>query len=982
MDFSNTITMEEIMKRTLAIILVLSMLVCMLPAFSLGITAEENEEPTLGLNADFYVIPGIRNHDGAYKGIIGTRSGDYEYCGYDDTQDFDKYIAQLMKVSANGNDTISEDMNVFPPYKDGNRQLPGLDGYMIQWTGTVTATTSGTYYLVGHELDNGFVAFVKQGEEMKKVYEYWAAYHWFDGAGEYALYSNKGGFTLEAGVPTEVELWYLETGGGEALNVGVSTSPDSGATTFEAAGLTFDVEGICWRTNVDADRNEAHDVIKNILGAGVTAEGNPATDNNDCLASMDGNHLFDESYEAIFGEMISIGSAVIPNFETDALKTIRQYGAYGWADLDDCLIEVDGYFTVSEGKGGVYQFGTRNVDNCLMVEVEIDGVWTRVYEFWAKNIWNDRSDTYYQVEGEDVTVTLEEGKSYGIRAYFLEINGGNPIETIVKIDGERQKFVDVVTFTTTKPTSAVKPANIALFDGSKEWYYKTSGEKNEFQIRDDAWKTDPAVYGTWEKAADPGSKWGTAENPENNQSLWAVTTFEIESLEDIAGYELMVKMSFDDNFRFYVNGELVNIELGWSNGQHTYGLVEEAADLLVEGTNTVAMKLVQGWGGSSVFVESMWLTLDENGNNPYEFKYIDKEGNKQSGIIETADEWLAYVADANERGTESNRNDRIKIAADLDFTDKTWVPLNAYVGRIFGEYHTFKNITYTATADATNGMQTVGVIVNNLVNASGSTGHIENLTIENVTFTVNATNGNGYGNAVFAGIFAGQVDRGRLENVVVKNSKLLGNPYAAGGVAGDACWNYDENGVHVENCAVIDTEINATSVAGGILGVAKNSDRVRIGNAYVKNITINAPESTLNVGGQWDNSNLLIYSTTVEGTNTIGKTLAADAEANYKFYYQTREGAEGTTDYRILCVADKEWALAQSSIKVSISFFDDSLEKSTVATANTVFEKLKAESEGLVEVYTTDADSVVFGWVVKGVPAEFLEEEPVVDLAS
>ena len=977
------------MKRTLAILLVLSMLVCMLPAFSLGITAAEEEEVQLGLNADFYAIPGIRNHDGAYKGIIGTRSGDYEYCGYDDTQDFDKYKEQLLKVSANGNDTISEDMNVFPPYKDGNRQLPGLDGYMIQWTGTVTATTSGTYYLVGHELDNGFVAFVEQDGEMKKVYEYFAAFHWFDGNNEsvqphapYALYSNLGGFTLEAGVPTNVELWYLETGGGEALNVGVSTSPDSGATTFEAAGLTFDVEGICWRTNIDADRNEAHDVIKNVLGAGVTAEGNPATDNNDCLASMDGNHLFDESYEAIWGEMISIGSTVLPNFETDSLKVAHQYGAYGWGDIDDCLIEFDGYFTVSEGKGGVYQFGTRNVDNCLMVEVEIDGEWTRVYEFWAKNIWNDRSDTYYQVESEDITVALEEGKTYGIRAYFLEINGGNPIETIVKIDGERQKFVDVVTFTTTKPTAPVKPANIAIFDGSQEWYYKTSGPKNEFQIRDDAWKTDPAVYGTWDKAADPGAHWGTADNPENNQSLWAVTTFEIASLEEIAGYELMVKMSFDDNFRFYVNGELVNIELGWSNGAPTYGLVEDAAELLKEGTNTVAMKLVQGWGGSGVFVESMWLTLDENGNNPYAFKYVDKEGVQQSGIIETADQWLAYVADANARGTESNRNDRIKIAADLDFTDKTWVPLNAYVGRIFGEYHTFKNITYTATADATGGMQTVGVLVNNLVNASGSTGHIENITLDNVTFTVEATNGDGFGNAVFAGIVAGQVDRGRLENVTVTNSKLLGNAYAAGAIAGDACWNYDENGVHVENCGAIGTEVNAAKYASGILAVAKNSDRVRIGNAYVKDVTLKAPECSFDVAAKWDNDNVLIYSTTVEGENTIGKTLAADPEANYKFYYQTKPGAEGTTDYRIICVANKEWAVAQPGIKVSISFFNESIEKSTTVTANKVYEQVTATNGGTTEIFTSDAESVIFGWVVTGVPAEFLAEEPIVDIVS
>ena len=961
------------MKRIISLVLVLCMLVCMVPAFTFASVAAE-EENISGLNAVLYQMKckdGVYNErPGDFEAIIQGKNGRGADCSYNDSKHFDSSIETLMKLTKEWPEYSAENVTNLNPI-DKN-------GYILKWEGTITAAESGTYYLVGRKIDNGFVAFVDDNgnneiEADEKFYEYWAENHWFDGGGD-RLVTDLGGFTLEAGVATKVEFWYLEMDGGDVCAINASKNADgSDDKSFGDMGLSLSLKRTCYVSNIVSNHDRIYAVLPDGTKGGACVNGGHNKDNHDgnCSSCTDeGNHRFDATIAGIKAEMVELAAVTLPSFEKDGFQGLGKYGFI----YEDSLIEYTGYMTPAVG--GEYQFGTTSVDNCLVVEIEIDGTWTRVYEFWGARVWNDVSPTFY-----DKKVTLEENKSYPIRVTYLEIDGGEGLTTKVKIDGEEFGLLEKVALTTTKPTAPVKPSNINIFDGSQEWYYKTSGPKNEFQIRDDAWMTDPAVYGTWEKVADPGVHWGTADNPENNQSFWAVTTFEIEDLEAIEGYELMMRLKFDDNIRLYVNGQFVNREFGWQDNLTTWSLAEEATDLLVEGTNTIAMKLVQGWGGSMVYVDSCWLTLDENGNAPYEFKYIDKDGVKQSGVITTADQWLAYVADANARG-DANRDDRIMIAADLDFTDKTWVPLNKYIGQIYGEYHSFKNITYTVAADATGGMQTVGLVVNNLANFNAN-GHIENLIIDNATFTVEATNGNGFGNAVFAGLVAGQVDRGRLENVTVKNSKLLGNAYAAGGIAGDACWNYDENGVHVENCAVIDTEVNAANYVAGILAVAKNGDRVRIGNAYVKNVTLNAPESSLDYAAKWDNDNVVLYSTTVEGVNTIGKTLAApEGDANYKFYYQTKPGADGTTDYRIICVANKAWATAQPSIKVSISFFDDSLEKSTVVTANTVYEKVTATSGNLTEVYGVDAESVVFGWVVKGVPAEFVVEEPAVDVVS
>ena len=76
------------MKKFLAILLVLSMLVCMLPAFSF---AAEEEEDIKGLNAKVYQLVTLPtaepfDNDWRYHNIIGSATGEGEYCGYNDTQ--------------------------------------------------------------------------------------------------------------------------------------------------------------------------------------------------------------------------------------------------------------------------------------------------------------------------------------------------------------------------------------------------------------------------------------------------------------------------------------------------------------------------------------------------------------------------------------------------------------------------------------------------------------------------------------------------------------------------------------------------------------------------------------------------------------------------------------------------------------------------------------------------------------------------------
>ena len=959
------------MKRTLAILLVISMLVCMLPAFSLGITAAEEPEDISGLNATLYQLKcadGVNNQRPEdFEAIIQGKNGRGADRSYNDSKHFDASIDTLLYCSKEWSEYTGQTVTEFGTI-DKN-------GYILKWEGTITATESGTYYLVGRKIDNGFVAFIDDNgdgeiQDNEKFYEYWAENHWFDGS-EDRLVTDLGGFSLEAGVPTKAVFWYLEMDGGDVCAINASKNADgSDDKSFGDQGLSLSLTRTCYISNIVIN----HDRINNVLPAGVRGgactdaghldgEGNHSSGN--CSSAADaGNHLYDSTIDAIKNQMLDLGTIKVANFERSSLNGLSKYG---WR-YEDGLILFEGYMTPTTT--GTYQFGTSSVDNCLMIEIntnttgEGDPVWTRAYEFWAGKVWNDSTKTYY-----DKTVDLVKDTSYQIRVAYLEVDGGEGLTTLVKIDGEEQALPTAVAFTTEKPTAPVKPSVINLFDDTQTWHYKLSGETNEFQIRDNAWMTDDAVYGTWATTDGYFGCWnGSEDNPVNNQSIWAVTEFEVADVSEYEGYELMAQVTWDDNIRMYVNGTLVQVELGWSNGVPTWSLGEEATDLLKNGTNTIAIKLVQGWGGFSVSVRSLYLTLDENTNNPYVFKYTDKNGVVQDGRIRTADQWLAYVADVNARGKTSSGSDRISIEADLDFDGKEWITINEYTGRIFGNGYTFSNITATATADATGGMQHVGMVFNALTNGGGN-GLLVDLNFDNCTFTVNGTNGADRSKYVIAGMIAGVADRGRIENVTVSNSTLAGTAGAAAGIAGKLQWSYNDNGVYAENCGVINTTITATALASASVVYARYGDRANLGHLYVEDVTLSAPKTAAGFVETWDGNNTRHYATTFEGTNRFGQTMTPSGE--YQFFWQTRDAGNGNVDVRIICVTTEEWLKAAESAKVTLTLTDGTTPKSAQVTPDTFYQSVTATSNGVTDVYTGGEGTVIFGWVIKGVPADY-----------
>lgn len=111
------------------------------------------------------------------------------------------------------------------------------------------------------------------------------------------------------------------------------------------------------------------------------------------------------------------------------------------------------------------------------------------------------------------------------------------------------------------------------------------------------------------------------------------------------------------------------------------------------------------------------------------------------------------------------------IQADLDFEGAIWPATfssNTFNGKIYGNNHTFSNISALQYADNTK-------LSYGLFGIVGSTALIKDLTFTNVSFTIGGLD-NSNGDPSYYGIFAGKIENGaQLQSVTLSNAKLLLN---------------------------------------------------------------------------------------------------------------------------------------------------------------------------------------------------------------
>ncbi len=385
--------LEVRMKKLLSIVLVIAM------TLSLGaLSVSADNASAIGINATKY-------ENTTYVGILGE-----DYYGattsFENNKKFDASIDKLVKASNKGNTE-----------KVTRVEAGNADWYIFKWTGTMTAKEAGTYTLIGRKIDNGFSMSV----DGTKVYEYWGASHWFDGANDRQV-SNDATFKLTAGQTVNVEIYFMELGGGDALEIFATTTPDdpnSGSNINDA--FTFDLE-----KTVYTQKPGFQDSVPKGVG----------TDGNNGAQCVTENFKFDETIKGIMDTVVKTESKVVSTFRDD--------GKFGG---DNYIVKYTGYMVPK--LSGTYTFGATKMDNGFVLK--IGG--TKVYEMWANDIWNDNGSCNEYPS----SITLEAGKEYKLEAYFMELAGGEALEVTCKVDGTTYTIEEAFTFYTTNPNGGGTP---------------------------------------------------------------------------------------------------------------------------------------------------------------------------------------------------------------------------------------------------------------------------------------------------------------------------------------------------------------------------------------------------------------------------------------------------------------------------------------------------------------------------------------------
>lgn len=366
------------MKSTNKLLVVFLAVAIVLSSIAVTTLTTSAAEMVAGINSTVYYVPG-------YLEII--KGGQGETASFEDNTHFDDTIEDLLATSYLIEESAATSISIHPdtdPYKNW---------FIQKWTGTMTPKASGEVTLIGRKIDNGFVMIVND----VKVYEYWGN-HYFDDAEHRLAYDTS--FTVEAGQEYEVEIYYMEQDGGNALEIYATTTPDdlnSGAPINDVADFDLTMQRYVIGDNVGK--------FNELVGIGQQ-------DGDGQGQCIEANWKHDASIEKILAKAWEGESKVVASFN-EAIIGKECY-----------VIRYDGY--IEPKVSGTYVFGATKVDNGFYLN--IDG--TVAYEFWAGSVWNDKGGNTYPTG-----IELEAGVKYPFTADFLETNGGEGLELVASIDG-------------------------------------------------------------------------------------------------------------------------------------------------------------------------------------------------------------------------------------------------------------------------------------------------------------------------------------------------------------------------------------------------------------------------------------------------------------------------------------------------------------------------------------------------------------------
>lgn len=388
--------------------------------------------------------------------------------------------------------------------------------------------------------------------------------------------------------------------------------------------------------------------------------------------------------------------------------------------------------------------------------------------------------------------------------------------------------------------------------------------------------------------------------------------------------------------------------------------------------------------------------------------------------VGSAEDLVDTIAEINEGYLPTDTN--ITLTADIDGSSlDSWKPLVSYDGVFDGAGHTISGLSSTIVIANNNEQSVDGGKGNNFYRWSGVnpypdpptenlygecgmavlavklTGTVKNLTLSegeislqanfnknnlmDLAYLVGYADGATFENITLSGITVTTVGKG-----VNENQGYLGY---TGIIAGRATGDVTFKDITIDDTCTVNTADTPRMDGAEILGGYKGEGTVLFDNCKSEATVTLCTDSSITC--MWGNgvrtdgvAGEEVKFVSENGTLIFGSQLTLEDGKEYSFYYQTRQNADDATavDYRILCVASTDWASSLKSVSLSMSFTDGNETRSTVESTTTVYKSVTATGEGYTDLYRAEDGTVIFGWVVVGVPAAFASNQPTVAIVE
>lgn len=189
----------------------------------------------------------------------------------------------------------------------------------------------------------------------------------------------------------------------------------------------------------------------------------------------------------------------------------------------------------------------------------------------------------------------------------------------------------------------------------------------------------------WQEAEMPIGNWGYMNEVRtiwpggDNTNYWIRRNFTIDKVDPTSQY--LLKVCHDDTYRVYVNGHLVDSDLGWTDGKN-YVQVEIPSRYLNNGENVIATYIQQNWGGK-FYDCGLTVTPDYYEDADVDFNVHDLVLNEI--CVDNVDQKLDYSYNYGGWIELYNKSDKRISLDDLYISDdaadlrKFQMPLNAGV---------------------------------------------------------------------------------------------------------------------------------------------------------------------------------------------------------------------------------------------------------------------------------------------------------------